>query len=156
MLLRARQRKLTASGDPTSVRSGEGELRRSVCMAIASLALAACSDSTGPESVAGRYELVSINGDPLPFVFFQRFEEKIEFTAGHIQLNSDLTCNRSFTIRTTTDGEVTTDTATGTCTWTQNDTAISVTFSEFDIDVGSLIDGNLALASLGLALLYQR
>ena len=97
-------------------------MRRFACLTIAFLALAACGDSTGPESVAGRYNLVSVNGMPLPVVVVQVLDNKFELTAGHIQLNADLTCSVSITAEVTTDGDVTTETEGDTCTWSQTGT----------------------------------
>ena len=41
-------------------------MSRFVYLVIAALTLAGCSDSTGPVSAAGRYELVSVGGESLP------------------------------------------------------------------------------------------
>ena len=46
-------------------------MRRFVFLAVVCLAFPECGDSTGPESVAGRYSLVSVDGEPLPFVMQQ-------------------------------------------------------------------------------------
>ena len=132
-------------------------MRRFVFLAVVCVAFVACGDSLSPEeSAAGRYALVSINGTPLPFLFFQLLENKLEFTAGHIQLNSDLTCTTSFTVQATTEGVVTTATETGTCTWTLNNTAIVFTYPEGDTDTASLIDGTISLADEGIVFLFQR
>ena len=131
-------------------------MRRFVCLAVVCLAFAACGDSTGPESVAGRYALVSVNGTPLPFVLVQVLENKFEITAGHIQLNSDGTCSAAVTFRTTEDGVVTTDTEADTCTWTQNNTAIVFTFPDGSTDAGSLIDGTISVTTDGVVLVYRK
>ena len=131
-------------------------MRRFVYLVIASQALAACSDSTGPESSVGRYDLVSIQGTPLPFVLSEVFEDKIEITAGHMQLNADLTCSGSLTIQNTIDGRVTPNTQTNTCTWTQTGTAIDFTYPEGPVLQGLLVDRTLTVGSQGLVLMYER
>ena len=103
-------------------------MRRFVCLAVVCLAFAACGDATGPESVAGRYALISMNGTPLPFLVVQVLEEKVEVAAGHIQLNADGTCTAAFTFRVTADGEVTSNLEARTCTWTYNNPAIAFNF----------------------------
>ncbi len=126
------------------------------CLAIASLALAACSDATGPVSAVGRYELVSIGGESLPFVLSEVFDDKIEITAGHMQLNVDLTCSGSLTIQNTTDGQVAPpNTQTNTCTWTLTGTAIDFTYPDAPPLPGSLFDRTLTVVSQGLVLVFE-
>ena len=131
-------------------------MRRFVYLVIASQALAACSDSTGPVSATGRYDLVSVGGEPLPFVLSEIFDDKIEITAGHMQLNVDLTCSGSLTIQNTTDGRVTPNTRTNTCTWTQTGTAIDFTYPEGPVLQGLLVDRMLTVGSQGLVLMFER
>ena len=127
-----------------------------VCLASACLTFLACGDSTGPGSVAGRYALVSLNGAPLPAVFFQVLESKVEITAGHIQLNGDGTCSASATFQSTVVGLVETETQTDTCTWNQNNTAIAITFSDGSTDTGSLIDGTISITADDFVLVYRK
>jgi uncharacterized lipoprotein YbaY len=130
-------------------------MKRCSCLAIASLALAACSDSMGPESAVGRYELVSIDGEPLPYVLSEVFDDKIEITAGHMQLNADLTCSGSLTIENTTEGQVTPNTQTNTCTWTLTGTAIDFEYPDAPPLPGSLFDRTLTVVSQGLVLVFE-
>ena len=135
-------------------------MRRFTLLSVALLTLAACggSDPTGPEdTIPGRYNLVSLNGTALPFVLIQILEDKIEVTAGDLQLNSDGTCSSSLTTRETLDGVVTTETQTGLCSWTLNNTAIAFVWTEDgDTDSGSLIDGRVTVTSDGLVLVFEK
>ena len=131
-------------------------MKRLVCLASTCLTFLACGDSTGPGSVAGRYALVSLNGAPLPAVFFQVLESKVEIMTGHIQLNGDGTCSASATFQSTVVGLVETETQTDTCTWSQNITAISITFSDGTADTGSLIDGTITLNADDFVLVYRK
>ena len=130
-------------------------MRRFVFLVVVCLAFGGCSDSTGPESVAGRYTLVSIDGIPLPYVL-EDLDEKIEITAGHFQLDSDGTCSFSTTVRTTTDsGQVTTEPELDTCTWTLNITTLAVTDSGGDTSTGSVIDGTITFGGV-FVVVYQK
>ena len=91
--------------------------------------VAACGgDSTGPGSIAGRYTLQTINGNPLPFVVNQVGADKIEITAAHINLNADLTCSENVTLRRTIGGNVSTEVKTDVGTYTINNQALTLTF----------------------------
>ncbi len=131
-------------------------MKRLVYLASVCLTFVACGDSTGPGSVAGRYALVSLNGAPLPAVFFQVLENKVEITAGHIQLNRDGTCSASATFQSTVAGLVETETSEDTCTWTQNHPAFAITFSDGSTDAGSLIDGTISITSEDFVLVYRK
>jgi hypothetical protein len=123
------------------------------------LGLGACGgDSTGPASNLGRYTLQTVDGDPLPFVVLQVGADKIEITAAHINLNEDLTCSSSATLQVTTDGDVSTDVAAEVCTYTLNDTAISVVFPSDGgrTAVGSIVGSQLTLTDGGFVLIYSK
>ena len=132
-------------------------MSRFVFLAVVCLAFAACGDSTSPESVAGRYSLVSVNGDPVPFVIVQVEVDRFELSAGHIQLNADGTCSFALIYQTTEDGVPTTDTESDTCTWTLNNTTIAFTFPDGRTNAGSLIDGRISInTSDAFALVYRK
>ena len=128
--------------------------------------VAACGgDSTGPGSIAGRYTLQTINGNPLPFVVLQVEGGKIEITAAHINLNADLTCSDSVTVRTTIGGNVSTEVETDVCTYTINNQALTVTFVREEPVGGSItttkitlsITGSqLTLSQDGMVLIYRK
>ena len=75
---------------------------------------------------------------------------------GHIQLNADGTCSISISLRITEGSAVTTETETDTCTWTQNNTAISLTYSAGDTESGSLIDDRISITSDGVVFLFEK
>ena len=87
-------------------------------------------DATGPggTSIFGTYTLETINGSSLPFVVFQVGNDKVEITAGSVQLNSDNTYSVSVTFRLTEAGTVTTETDTGAGTFTA--TGSTIQFSD--------------------------
>jgi hypothetical protein len=70
-------------------------MRRLLILTTALIAgglLTACGDSTGPGSIFGTYNLVSINGEDVPFQ-----EGGFEVTAGWVRLDSDSTYTISLT-----------------------------------------------------------
>ncbi len=117
--------------------------------------LTACEgDSTGNGgSIVGTYTLQTFNGDNLPAglpggpVGPGGVVSMDEFTAGSLRLNSDDTCSLSLTERTTvTDATgnvtVTTDTRTGTCTYSVAGTTIQLDFLLGDPPITGTISGN--------------
>ena len=104
-------------------------LKRVFGTVLLALALAACGDddSTGPDetpsSLAGRYILVSVNGDSLP-VLLRDDSVRIIITAGQYNLNMDETFTFSFTYNVTRNGATTPQTSTGLGQWFQNNDAV--------------------------------
>jgi hypothetical protein len=105
---------------------------------IAAGGMWACgSDSTGPNSIAGTYNLVSVDGDSLPITAYfsdgpAGTIDVAELVSGYMRLNANGTYLRSHTYRTTRytiDGhaidEVTTDVATDSGSWTLSGSAIT-------------------------------
>jgi hypothetical protein len=58
-------------------------------LAAAVFALAACSDSTGPDAHVGSYELRNINGQGLPQIIQQDASGTLEITGGLVTLRAD-------------------------------------------------------------------
>ena len=117
----------------------------------------ACGDdSTGPESGAGTYTLLSVDGDALPWVLLQILGDKVEITAGSMVLNQDLTCSSSITSSVTESGDVTTVTETDVCAYTFNNGAITVTDSSDNSTVsGSIVGSQLTLTIEGSVFIYR-
>ena len=105
---------------------------------IAAGGMWACgSDSTGPNSIAGTYNLVSVDGDSLPITAYVSDGpagtiDVTELVSGYMRLNANGTYLRSHTYRTTRytiDGhaidEVTTDAATDSGSWTLSGSALT-------------------------------
>jgi hypothetical protein len=66
------------------------------------VALTACSDATAPEveeSHLGTYNLVTVNGVPLPFSVWQNGDDRLDVTAASITLNEDLSFDDRMTFR---------------------------------------------------------
>ena len=132
------------------------KIRRTL-FALSVLVLGACDDDgTAPESLVGRYTLQTVDGNPLPFVIIQVEADKVEVTAAHINLNKDRTCSDSFTLVTTEDGIETTESKTDVCTYTTNNTGITITFVGEDPFDGSIVGSQLTIIDLGIVFIYQK
>jgi len=79
-----------------------------LALAATTVVLAACSgsDSTGPESIAGKYTLTTVNNAQLPFTTSQDATYKAEILASAITLRDDKTFTWDFTGRSTDNGVV--------------------------------------------------
>jgi hypothetical protein len=85
------------------------------------------SDSTSPSSIAGTYNLQTIDGQSLPVVVFEVGTDKVEITAGFMLLNSDQTFSESVSSRITDVAIVTTDVEATTGSWTLSGSDITFT-----------------------------
>ena len=93
----------------------------------------ACSgDSTSPSSIAGTYNLQTIDGQSLPVVVFEEGTDKVEVMAGSMILNSDQTYSESVSFRITDGAIVTTDIEASAGSWTLSGSAITFTATAGD------------------------
>ncbi len=108
------------------------------------LLAAGCGDSTGPDP-ATRYVLQSIFGQ-LPYLVGGMRSGSTEITTGHILQNDDGTCTISQTLRTTDFGIVLSiETASVTCTWTDDGSDLTFTLPEGVVGNGSLVGHTLTI-----------
>ena len=84
--------------------------------------------STGPGSLAGTYDLQSINGMTLPVTVYQEGSYKVEVTDGSVTMNADNTFLGSTTIRESDAGGSSSSSVVCPGTYTRNGSAI--TFAE--------------------------
>jgi hypothetical protein len=88
----------------------------------------ACSgDSTSPSSIAGTYNLQTIDGQSLPVIVLEVGTDTVEITAGFMRLVSDQTFSESVSFRIADGAIVTTDVETTTGSWTVSGSAITFT-----------------------------
>ncbi len=121
------------------------------------LVLAACGDSTGPEPIWGTYNLQTIQGGrTLPQVVWESGADQLEFMAGHIRLNSDMTCITSETFRHTHDGVVTTDTGTQTGTFTVSGSSLTFALLGWASSHGWLVDRRLIVTFSGFSWVFVK
>jgi len=75
----------------------------STALAIGALVAAtACGDSTSPEqAIAGVYPLATLNGQTVPFVFFQNEAGRVRVLAGSLSLRSDRSYTQTMNVEST-------------------------------------------------------
>jgi hypothetical protein len=125
------------------------------------LAVAGCGDSTGPGgSIAGTYELRSINGDPVP-VLLEPGPPQEEITGGFVRLNANGTFSARHTLRITSGGSSTTLTEDINGTYSRSDNDITLTFEDPDgsgtANIDAFLDGDRLTVDDGLDIwVYER
>ncbi len=130
---------------------------RRVFLAVLVFGVTACGgDGTGLENVAGLYTLETIDGDPLPVLLVQVGDNKIEVTAGSVTLNADRTCSDSLTLETTQSGNVESDTASELCTYTTDGQAITLTYTDNTVSVGTIIGSALTITDDGVVFIFRK
>lgn len=132
------------------------KLLAAVLLLLASVAVTACSDSTGPESAEGTYTLATVNGSSLPAVVFQVGSDKLEVVAGTLTLSSNSSFTGSLTIRETFQGTTNTETESGTGTYTRSGNTITFNSGDDETATGTLSGNTLTISDEGLTLVYRK
>lgn len=93
-------------------------MRTLAAVALGAALLVGCDDSTGPGSIAGTYQLQSVNDDPVPSILSQvGTTYRLEATGGAVTLRSDGTYTATFSLREDDNGTITTINQTEHGTW---------------------------------------
>ena len=136
-------------------------MRRILVMtfAFASVLLAGCGSdsSTGPTqaSLAGTWNLSTINGSPLPFVI-QASSPKIELLSDQIVVSANATFSQSTVARVTDGSTVSTTTIADNGTYTLNGTAAVFTFSDGSTGTGTVSGNTFTVAEGGYSWVYKK
>jgi len=126
-------------------------------MALALAGAVACGDSsTGLVNVEGTYTLRSINGVTLPYVVLQTGTDKVEVVDDVISLATNGTYTEVGHTRSTSNGQVSTDTGTDNGTYTTTGTSITLRSSDGTSTVGTVNSGTLTLVDQGLSAVFTR
>jgi hypothetical protein len=112
------------------------------------ITLSACSssESFGPEGeLLGLYRLYTVNGEPAPFLVGESEGHNVEVIEGRIDVKADKTCAFVHVFRLTSlvTAEVSERSENELCTWTHNEIAIHLRFSD-----GGTISGVRGIDSL--------
>ena len=131
-------------------------MRKLFVMAALALA-AACGDSTSAASVSGTYNLQTVNGSVLPYVF-QASNPKIEIISEQMVLNSNGTFTITDVERTTpTGGSPSNATFSETGTWSLSGNTITVHFTSDNSTSVAQVSGNtLTVAESGFTLVFLK
>jgi hypothetical protein len=134
-------------------------LKRAFVAVLLACALAACGDddSTGPDdtpaSLAGRYILVSVDGDTLP-VLLRDDSVRVVITAGQYSLNMDDTFTFSFTYNVTRNGATAPQTISGLGQWFQNKDAVWFDYGEEEFPDAATVSGRFMYMTVLVASPY--
>ena len=130
---------------------------RTVFLAFLILGSTACN-GIGPEDVAGTYTLRSVNGEPLPWIYYQLNDFSVGVTAGSMTLNQDRTCSEGQTITETLAGVPDLNVSMRECTYRLNGDAITVTYPSIGgVSVsGSIVGSQLTLTIQGSIFVFRR
>jgi hypothetical protein len=136
-------------------------MRRFVTLFIL-LAAVACGGSDSPTaptsaSVAGTWNLQSINGSALPFVIAQTGANKAEVLSDVLSVVATGSFTQITTLRTTVNGVVTTQSAADAGSYSLNGTAATFTFnSDGSVGTGQVSGGTLTVTTTGLVYVYKK
>ena len=135
-------------------------LRNTLRAGVIALALAACSDSTGPDTddLVGSYDLITIDGASLPVIVDQVGEDKAEVTMGTVTLDEDGTFGDVTELRITEGGVVTTEVQATQGTWTISGSTVTFVPNDGSGNYTMTWDGQLRLTQLfqGFTLVYEK
>ena len=127
---------------------------------VIAVALAACSDSTGPDTddLVGSYDLITIDGASLPVIVDQIGEDIAEITMGTVTLDEDGTFGDATEIRITEGGVVTTEVQSTQGTWTVSGSTVTFVPNDGSGNYTMTWNGQLRLTQLfqGFTLVYER
>jgi hypothetical protein len=137
-------------------------MRRLISVLLA-VGLVACGgDSTSPApSIAGTWSLKTVNGAALPYVILASGTTKIELVSDVFTITANDASSGAFTqlttIRSTQNGQVTSQSIPDAGTYTLNGTAVTFRFnSDGSVGTGSWSGNTITATEEGFAEVYQR
>ncbi len=136
-------------------------MRRRLAFAIAiftSFAVACGGDSTSPTqaSVAGTWNLKTVNGSGLPFTL-QAANPKIEYLNEQLIVSASGTFTQTANYRVTDNGVVSTQPIVDSGSYTLSGTAVTFRFnSDGSTGTGTVSSSNLTVAAGGYSLVYVK
>ena len=131
-----------------------------IALIVMSVSFIGCSSdsATAPTqaSVAGTWNLTSINGSPLPYVL-QAANPKIEYLNEQLIVSANGTFTQTANARFTNSGIVSTQPIADAGTYTLNGTAVSFRFnSDGSTGTGTVTGSSLVVAQAGYSQVYTK
>lgn len=129
--------------------------------AVAVLALsAACGgggdDGFDPISIAGTYNLQTIDGQAPPVVVYEEPAFKVEITSGNFILAAGGSFTTTVVWRLTEDNVATTETESFPGTYTVNGSTVTFNYSDGDTDTATLAGNTLTFNDAGTTAVFQK
>jgi len=126
---------------------------------VAAVLLAGCGGDAAtppiPASLAGTWNLSTVNGTPLPFVV-QLANPKIEILSDQLVLSESGTFAQSIMARQTSGGTITMQNIEDGGTYQANGTFATFTFNDGSQGTGNVDGKSLTVADVGYALVYVK
>lgn len=135
-------------------------MRLLACMLL--VVAAACGGDDGPTqptaaSVAGTWQLQTVNGSALPYVAAQVGLDKVELMSDVLTVVASGSFTQMTQIRVTQSGQVTTQSIPDAGSYTLNGSAVTFTFnSDGSTGTGALSGSTLTVAEDGFAFVYKK
>jgi len=135
---------------------------RSVIAACALFIAAACGGDDSPTaptmaSIAGTWNLQTVNGSALPFIVAQSGSDKIEVLGDAITVTATGSFTQLTQVRVTQGGQVSTQSIPDAGTYTLNGSAVTFTFnSDGSSGTGTLNGKSLTVTESGISLVYRK
>lgn len=132
---------------------------RRLVLALSAVSLLACGDSSGPgsSSAVGTWNLVTVNGSPLPYTaFLIQPSYRLEIVSAQFIAAENGTYVGSVTIRETENGTVTTTTEPDNGTWSQAGNTVTVTDSDGITSTATISGDAITLSEAGFVAVYHR
>lgn len=133
---------------------------RRLMLALGAVTLLACGgDSTGPGgSVAGTWELSTVNGAGLPFTLIQVATPpyRLEIMSDVIIANENGTWTGTTTFRENDNGTITTTSEPGNGTWSQGGANVTINYSDGTSSTATISGDRITFTESGLTAIYER
>lgn len=132
----------------------------SLTLTLAAVLLVGCGSDGGPtapttSSIAGTWNLTTINGSPLPFVM-QASNPKVEVLSDQLVVNANGTFTETGQLRLTQGGTVVTQAVVGAGTYTLDGTAASFRWSDGSTGTATVSGKTATVAEGGYSYVYRQ
>lgn len=131
---------------------------RRLIIALSAVSLLACGDSSGPafSSAAGTWNLVTVNGSPLPYTAVNQGLYKLEILSDVLIASADGTFTGTSTFRETDNGVVMTTAQPNSGTWTQTNNSVTINSSDGTSSTVTISGDVITLSDIGFVSVYHR
>lgn len=131
-----------------------------VAIAVLGLAAAACGGGDDgiyePPSIAGTYNLQTIDGEAPPVVVYEEPGFTVEITSGNFILAASGSFSTTVVWRLTEDGVVTTETESFPGTYTVTGSTVNFAYSDGDSDSATLAGNTLTFTDGGSTAVFRK
>lgn len=109
-----------------------------------------------PASIAGTYNLQTLDGQSPPVVVFDEPGFKVEVVSGNFVLAANKTFTTNVTFRITVDSEVSTEAESFSGTYTVTASTVAFTYSDGDTDSATLAGNTLTFSDEGSTAVFRK